>query len=171
MRPCLLIQYRIALRRNKVNPTPCASLVSALAAGSTCSESMFRTDWPWPNRSCGPPDGSVPRAAKGIVASVRCDERSSAPLQSRSASVRGYLDAVLLAVSRTRMDPKNTIKFCPSPPFELPTIPHLRSSPRPRRYVLRSQAIPPSRDSDSPNPGSRHRRRGPGLAARAAATA
>ena len=42
--------------------------------------------------------------AKGIVASVRCDERSSAPLQSRSASARDYLDAVLLVVSKTRMD-------------------------------------------------------------------
>ena len=48
---------------------------------------------------------------------------------------------------------------------------HPRSSPRPRRCVLRSQAIPPSRDSAPPSPGRRHRRRGPGLAARAAAAA
>ena len=46
-----------------------------------------------------------------------------------------------------------------------------RSSPRPSRCVLRSQAIPPSRDSDSPSPDRRHRRLGPGLAARAAAAA
>ena len=46
-----------------------------------------------------------------------------------------------------------------------------RSSPRLRRYVLRSQAIPPFRDSDSPTPGRQRHRRGPGLAARAAAAA
>jgi hypothetical protein len=41
--------------------------------------------------------------AEGIVASVRCVERSSAPLQSRPASVRGYLDAVHLDVSKAWM--------------------------------------------------------------------
>ena len=45
------------------------------------------------------------------------------------------------------------------------------SSPRPRRCALRSQAIPPSRDSDSPNPGRRRPRRGCELATRAAAAA
>jgi hypothetical protein len=42
------------------------------------------------------------------------------------------------------------------------------TSPRPRRCVLRSQAISPSRDSAPPTPGRQRRRRGPGLAARAA---
>jgi hypothetical protein len=51
------------------------------------------------------------------------------------------------------------------------TIPTLTSSPRPRRCVLRSQAIPPSRDSAPPSPGRQRRRPGPGSAACAAAAA
>lgn len=41
-----------------------------------------------------PPD-PVSRSASGIVAPTRCDERSSAPLQSRAASARYYLDVAL----------------------------------------------------------------------------
>jgi hypothetical protein len=54
---------------------------------------------------------------------------------------------------------------------KLPTIPHRRSAPRPSRCVLRSQAIPPSRDSDLDSRGRQRRRRGPGPAGRAAAAA
>ena len=46
-----------------------------------------------------------------------------------------------------------------------------QASPRPRRCVLRSRAIPPSRDSDSRSPGRQHRRCAPGTAALAAAAA
>ena len=49
--------------------------------------------------------------------------------------------------------------------------PHPRSLPRPSRCGVRSQAIPPSRGSDSPSPGRQRGRRGPGPAARAAAAA
>jgi len=42
---------------------------------------------------------------------------------------------------------------------KLPTIPHRRSAPRPSRCVLRSQAIPPSRDSDLDSRGRQRRRR------------
>jgi hypothetical protein len=55
--------------------------------------------------------------------------------------------------------------------MKLPTLPHPRSSPRPRRCVLRSQAIPPSRDSAPPSLDGQRRRRGQGTAARAAAAA
>ena len=45
------------------------------------------------------------------------------------------------------------------------------TSPRPTRCALRSQAIPPSRDSAPPSRDRQHRRRGRGPAARAAAAA
>src|SRR6476619_863449 len=61
MCPCRLIQFRIALRRDTANRTPCRSLGEHTGGGSTCSASMFRTDWPWPDRSCGPPNCDVPR--------------------------------------------------------------------------------------------------------------
>ena len=46
----------------------------------------------------------VARSASGIVAPTRCDERSSAPLQSRAASARYYL----YAASSPRLLPAKT---------------------------------------------------------------
>ena len=62
-------------------------------------------------------------------------------------------------------------QLVPHDPHATPAVIRPRSSPRPRRCVLRSQAISPSRDSDPPSPGRQRRRRGPGPAARAAAAA
>ena len=86
-------------------------------------------------------------AASGVAAS--CDPHAS---QNRAPS-RG---------------PCHTTRTLP-PPSHADL--HPRSSPWPSRCVLRSQAIPPSRGSDSPSPGRQRRRRGPGPAARAAAAA
>src|ERR1700733_16041208 len=111
MRPCRLIQFRIALRRKKANQTPCTSLGDRTRGGFNLfgvdvTHGLAKAVPVMRSPNCDVLGISCPMSAsataritepraKGIVASVRRRELSSAALQSRPASARQYPDAVL----------------------------------------------------------------------------
>lgn len=118
MWPCHLIQFRIALRRNAANTTPCTSLGNRTCGGFILfgvdvshrlakAESVMRS--PKLRRSsgfsCSMSAGATARIteprAKGIVARVRWGDLGSALLQSRPVAARWYLVGVV-AILRLR---------------------------------------------------------------------